>query len=1223
MQTRTRSRIRRAGIALALGLCALTVTPRPVHAIWPPSPTATQDEMSRPENWPNDPGYAGSWDQWSFIPGTTLMVPGFRQAERAIGSGNNFDRAWALTIGDPRVLIAVLDSGINWDNTDLINKIALNTGELPVPMGATAHDANGDGVVNVADYVRDPRITCGTGDVMARNPRLCRDAMGQNNDPNRNGVIDAGDLIRVFSDSTDADNNGYTDDIAGWDFFQDDNDPADSTRFGHGTGEMRWSAAETNNGEGDAGDCPRCMVIPLRAADSFIGEVNDFAQGVVYAVDRGAKVVQEALGTIDNSTFTRAAIDYAYNRNVPVIASAADENSRHHNVPGTNNHTLYVHAIRYDAETVQRATTFLNFNNCTNYGGQLALSVAGTGCSSEATGHTAGAAGLIQSYALAQNVTPALSSEEIYQLLSRSADDINVPESQPSHPMYDDTKYPSLPGWDQRFGYGRLNARRALDLVREGKIPPEVDIVSPRWFSVQNPLRPEGRTLRLEGRVAARRAPNFDYVVEWAPGIEPADSAWRMVRTVSAATAAVTGSLGEIDLSGVTINNPGEVENRYTITVRVRAVAHYGGAAGDVQGEQRRVFAVNRDETVLPGFPIDVRGSGESSPHLADLNGDGTREIVYGTADGEVHAVRGNGMELPGFPVRLPPMWGMSPAHRTNYVNSAAYSGRSPAIDPASVREPIIATVAIGNLDADPNPEIVVAGYHGTIFVYNHDGSAFGNGFPFEFPDVPSSDTSPTAILQRGIFGSPVLYDLNNDRRPEIIFGAMDGKLYALDAATGRPTAGFPVNITFPEMGAERNRVFGSVGVGNFDGQGPPDIVVVSNARAPGENNSGSLYLVHGDGNNHAGGAFHTNYPLVFSSFNFFPLVGEGMSSAPPIADVDGDGRDEYVPTGNAIPIMPVLRGPQPRAPRRPMAADLDSLATIRAGARGPNSNYSSSIVSFAPVFGNATFGDIDNDGAPDMVTTGSELALAISLAGGGRRRDFVHLIGAWSGRTGQVLPGFPQVIEDYTFFHNPSIASVDGDPYPEVIVATAGYYVHAFNACGREAPGWPKFTGQWMVPSPALGDIDGDHQLDLAIGTRDGYLWAWRAGTSDDRTADIQWEGFRHDNANTGNLGTPLTQGVRGGGDAGLIVCPNPDDDGGTDASADATAATDAPAAGDARAATDAGVRADVGPTPTTSGGGCGCRVETRPANRGAYALFGLAAVIAASRRRRRLRAE
>jgi hypothetical protein len=225
-----------------------------------------------------------------------------------------------------------------------------------------------------------------------------------------------------------------------------------------------------------------------------------------------------------------------------------------------------------------------------------------------------------------------------------------------------------------------------------------------------------------------------------------------------------------------------------------------------------------------------------------------------------------------------------------------------------------------------------------------------------------------------------------------------------------------------------------------------------------------------------------------------------------------------------------------------------------------------------------------------------------------------VHLVGAWSGRTGQVLPGFPQVIEDYTFFHNTAIASVDGDPYPEVIVATAGYYVHAFNACGREALGWPKFSGQWMVPSPALGDIDGDHQLDLAIGTRDGFLWAWRAGTSDDRTANIQWEGFRHDSANTGNLSTPLTQGVRTVGDAGAIVCPPPDDgDSGTVADASTDAGTDA-------GSTPRDVAtADAGPIPSTTSGGCGCAVPTQTrSSQGALALLGLALTVTATRRRR-----
>jgi len=65
------------------------------------------------------------------------------------------------------------------------------------------------------------------------------------------------------------------------------------------------------------------MVMPVRVGDSFVAEVNRFAQGVVFAVDTGAAVIQEALGTLNNSGFGQQAVDYAYRHNVPVMASAA------------------------------------------------------------------------------------------------------------------------------------------------------------------------------------------------------------------------------------------------------------------------------------------------------------------------------------------------------------------------------------------------------------------------------------------------------------------------------------------------------------------------------------------------------------------------------------------------------------------------------------------------------------------------------------------------------------------------------------------------------------------------------------------------------------------------------------------------------------------------------------------------------------------------------------
>jgi MYXO-CTERM domain-containing protein len=249
--------------------------------------------------------------------------------------------------------------------------------------------------------------------------------------------------------------------------------------------------------------------------------------------------------------------------------------------------------------------------------------------------------------------------------------------------------------------------------------------------------------------------------------------------------------------------------------------------------------------------------------------------------------------------------------------------------------------------------------------------------------------------------------------------------------------------------------------------------------------------------------------------------------------------------------------------------------------------------VAFANVFSVGAFGDLDGDGRPDYTTSGAELNLAINLGGGGIARPFFHLVGAWNGTTGRVFPGFPRVIEDYTFFMNPAIADVSRDAYPEVILGTGGYYLRAFDACGREPQGWPKFTGQWIISSPSVGDLDGDHTLEVASATRGGYIFAWRT-QGDDRTSSIQWEGFRHDARNTGNYGTALTQGVRRVMGASTIECPLNAPDGGTP-----------PRDGGA------------GATPQDAGGGCGCRAQG--AGVGApWALLGLGVLLSARRRRR-----
>src|SRR4051812_13692998 len=116
-------------------------------------------------------------------------------------SGFNASGAWKLERGRPGVSIAILDTGIKWDREGLRTQVRLNTGELPTPVaagascpspGATPYDCNGDGFVNVSDYVGS--------------------SVSPTAGPHGSPQIDAEDLIATFSDGSDGDGNGFVDD---------------------------------------------------------------------------------------------------------------------------------------------------------------------------------------------------------------------------------------------------------------------------------------------------------------------------------------------------------------------------------------------------------------------------------------------------------------------------------------------------------------------------------------------------------------------------------------------------------------------------------------------------------------------------------------------------------------------------------------------------------------------------------------------------------------------------------------------------------------------------------------------------------------------------------------------------------------------------------------------------------------------------------------------------
>ena len=1182
-------------LAILSTVLALLGLPLVASAAWPPADGA---DMSKPENWPNDGGFAqgstdadgkfwisgGEWNQWSFMPAGKPgsqewdQFPGFRQVEKKLGTGMHADRAWQKTTGDRRVLIAVLDSGIKWDSDDLVNKFYLNRNEMPPPAEACRGpnfkasdpwDADGDGIFNTMDYVSEngtgiPKTPC--------DPKV--------KDTNNNNMIDAGDLITVFSDGKDDDNDGYIDNISGWDFFRNDNNPYDDTRYGHGSGEASDSSAEGNNGRGSAGICPNCTVMMVRVADSFVADGNDFGAAVTFAVDNGASVIQEALGALNRGLYAEEALGYAYANNVVVIASAADELSFHHNQPGTTEHTVYVHAIVFDGPSAKNSTTFLNFNNCTNWGANLLLSSPGTGCSSEATGVTSGHAGMIYSMALQSGLMPPLSAEEVRGVLIQSSDDIDVPES-----ATDSTKFPSGPGWDHQFGYGRNNVRASVDMVQAAEIPPEVDIWRPRWFEPIEVTRTP--KVKIEARIGNRKdglAPryaNYSYVLEYAKGVDP-KTGWTTIKEDK--TTGMEGELAQFDAAEasklIDYSAPLVDHDQYTFTIRLRVEAQTKGGK-TVKNEFRKALGLYKDSSLLPGFPINTWASVESSPKMFDLNGDGKDEIIFPINDGTIHAWQADGSDLKGWPVKVPVRRELSEdfagstskacAYRTDKTGCKAKNGGMKG----GYGEFMVSTPAVGDLDGDGKVEVVQTTYDGHVLAWHADGSVVA-GFPVSIDRSHIAKCDPEHLWDDGFFAAPTLADLDKDGKLEIITPGMDSYVYVW-RFDGKPQAGWPVQVRDPVLGdAMGDRIIATASVGDIDGDGQLDIAVGTNEvmGADKAKNEGRGYILYNDGNLHKSGPYFPNFPVATYGVLAYvlPTVGSGVPGAASMADLDYDGKLEVnFDTIGAAGTFFTWEGktycPGKKAGKCKVTFDNATF--------GPKSDSKDSPSYM--LIASGALGKIDPTGGIDYVKAAAGFNIALTFASGGKRADFDHQVAGYDTLTGKALEGWPRVIPDWQFFGNATIVDIDADNKPEVLVSSAGYMVHAWNYLGDIPKGFPKMTMGWVLAAPALGDIDGDGNFDLAAGTRDGFVFAWKTGGKI-KGAINEWPYHGHDLHNTFNYHTPINPYAKG-----EVVQPGSDAGSTDSASSDVSTANDTALSSDSTTTT-------VKPSSTGSSSSSGC---------------------------------
>jgi subtilisin family serine protease len=263
-------------------------------------------------------------------------------------------------------------------------------------------------------------------------------------------VSASGALVAVIDSGVDATHPDLAGKlVTGWNFLNGNTDTSDT--MGHGTAVAGTLAAAANNGVGTVGVSAASQIMPLVVVSAEdLAAYSDIAAAIQYAADRGVRVINISIGGAYASAALQSAVDYAWNKGAVVFAAAMNTSSSTPYYPAACTHALAVAAT----DSSDRLASFSNFGDWVSLsapGSNILAPLAGGGYGYwYGTSFSAPIAAGVAALSLAAN--PALTNAMLVDALEQNADDLGTP------------------GKDPYYGWGRVNALRAVTAAKEKAI---------------------------------------------------------------------------------------------------------------------------------------------------------------------------------------------------------------------------------------------------------------------------------------------------------------------------------------------------------------------------------------------------------------------------------------------------------------------------------------------------------------------------------------------------------------------------------------------------------------------------------------------------------------------------------------------------------------------------------------------------------------------------------